>query len=84
MPFKSGEQRRYMWAKEPEIAEKWEEYATGGMIEKSIKQKLKKLPDYSSMRAGGMIDNGSLMPKHKDGPVIEGFQDLVYKKSKGC
>ena len=24
MPFKSEKQRRYMWAKEPEIAEAWE------------------------------------------------------------
>ena len=25
MPFKSEKQRRYMWAKEPEIAKRWTE-----------------------------------------------------------
>lgn len=25
MPFKSEKQRRYLWAKEPEIAQRWED-----------------------------------------------------------
>jgi len=40
MPFKSEKQRRYMWAKEPAIAEKWtKKYGSnpkkkGGIIKK--------------------------------------------------
>ena len=43
MPFKSEKQRRYLWAKEPKIAEKWTaEHGSkivkkhGGVIKKGI------------------------------------------------
>jgi hypothetical protein len=43
MPFKSEKQRRYLWAKEPQIAEKWtKEHGSkivkkhGGVIKKGI------------------------------------------------
>ena len=40
MPFKSAKQRKYMWAKHPEIAKRWtEEY--GSKIVKSKKKKKK-------------------------------------------
>jgi len=65
-----------MWANEPEIAKDWkEEYATGGMIKKAVASKMK-LADYSRMRAGGMISNGSLTP-----PKVEKFKDQVCRKA---
>jgi hypothetical protein len=43
MPFKSEKQRKYLWAKEPEIAKKWtDEHGSkivknkGGVIKKGI------------------------------------------------
>ena len=86
MPFKSEKQRRYMFANEPEIAKNWtnehggrrERLASGGVIKKARANKMK-LADYSRMRAGGMISNGSLTP-----PKVEKFQDQVCRKaSKG-
>ena len=29
MPFQSEEQRKYLWANEPEIAKRWEKYPKG-------------------------------------------------------
>jgi hypothetical protein len=83
MPFKSDRQRRFLHANEPKVAKKWEEnYATGGMIKKAIAKNMG-VADLSHMRAGGMISNGSLIPKNKSGPVVESFQDQVCRKSKG-
>ena len=81
MPFKSEKQRRWAHVNEPEMADKWErEYATGGMIKKAIANKMK-LADYSHLRAGGMIKNGSLTPKYKSGGIVENFQDQVCRKA---
>jgi|TARA_Y100000310_G_scaffold198048_1_gene198089 hypothetical protein len=86
MPFRSEKQRRYLWAKEPDIAREWTDehgskpkrLASGGMIKKAIANKMK-LVDYSHMRAGGMIGDGSLTPLK-----VEKFQDQVCRKaSKG-
>jgi len=41
MPFKSEKQRRYMWAKHPEIARRWTE-KYGSDIQPSNKKKKKK------------------------------------------
>jgi len=80
MPFKSEKQRRYLWAKEPDVARKFadETMASGGMLKKAISNNMK-LADYSRMRAGGMIGNGSLTPSK-----VKNFQDLMYEKSEGC
>ena len=84
MPFKSEEQRKYLFAKEPEVARKFadETRASGGMLKKAIANNTK-LADYSHMRAGGMVSNGSLTPKCKGGSVVENFQDQIYRKSEG-
>ena len=78
MPFKSEKQRRYLWANEPDVARKFsaESKASGGMIKKAIASNTK-LADYSHMRAGGMIGNGSLTP-----PKVEKFQDQVCRKAR--
>ena len=78
MPFKSEKQRRYLFANKPKVAKRWtKEYTTGGMIKKAIASNTK-LADYSHMRAGGMIGNGSLTPlKVKD------FQKQACKKARG-
>ena len=83
MPFKSEKQRKYLWAKHPEVAEKWtsEGYATGGMIKKSITNNMK-LADFSRMRAGGMVRDGRLAPNQKNEVKVQDFQSLVCKKSK--
>lgn len=40
MPFRSEKQRRYMWAKHPEIAEKWtSEYGSKPKKKKTKKRK---------------------------------------------
>jgi|TARA_R110001583_G_C5627803_1_gene406769 hypothetical protein len=52
------------------------------MLKKAIANNTK-LADYSRMRAGGMIANGSLTPKTKGGCAVESFQKQVYRKSKG-
>ena len=76
MPFKSDKQRRYLFAKEPEVAEKWtRDYASGGVIKKAIAKNMK-LADFSHMRAGGMISNGSLTPSK-----VEKFKDQVCRKA---
>ena len=55
MPFKSEEQRRYLWANEPEVARKFvDEKASGGLLKKAIANSMN-LQDYSRMRSGGMI-----------------------------
>jgi hypothetical protein len=44
MPFKSEKQRRWMWANEPEVAEKWEEEEKNeGKIMKITKRQLRRL-----------------------------------------
>ena len=53
-----------------------------GLLKKAIANNTK-LADYSHMRAGGMVANGSLLPKSKGGCAIESFQKQVYRKSKG-
>jgi len=84
MPFKSDKQRKYLFAKEPEVARKFadETRASGGMLKKAIANNTK-LADYSHMRAGGMVSNGSLTPKCKGLGVVENFQDQIHKKSEG-
>tara|TARA_R110000765_G_scaffold89681_1_gene171012 strand:- start:217 stop:474 length:258 start_codon:yes stop_codon:yes gene_type:complete len=84
MPFKSEKQRRYLWAKEPEVARKFvdETRASGGILRKAIASNTK-LADYSHMRAGGMVGNGSLTPKCKGMGVVENFQDQIHRKSEG-
>jgi len=84
MPFKSEEQRKYLFAEEPEVAHKFadETRASGGMLKKAIANNTK-LADYSHMRAGGMVSNGSLTPKCKGLGVVENFQDQIHKKSEG-
>ena len=84
MPFKSEEQRRYLFAEKPEVAHKFadETRASGGMLKKAIANNTK-LADYSHMRAGGMVSNGSLTPKCKGLGVVENFQDQIHKKSEG-
>ena len=55
MPFKSEEQRRYLWANEPEVARKFvDEKASGGLLKKAIANSMN-LQDNSRMRSGGMI-----------------------------
>jgi hypothetical protein len=80
MPFKSEKQRRYLWANEPDVARKFsdESKASGGMMRKAVANNTK-LADYSRMRAGGMIGNGSLTPSK-----VKNFQDLMCEKSEGC
>ena len=77
MPFKSEKQRRYLFANEPEVARKFadETRASGGMLKKAIANNTK-LADYSHMRAGGMVSNGSLTPLK-----VEKFQDQVCRKA---
>ena len=77
MPFKSDKQRRYLFANEPKVARKFanETRASGGMLKKAIASNTK-LADYSHMRAGGMISNGSLTPLR-----VEKFQDQVCRKA---
>ena len=84
MPFKSDKQRKYLFAKEPEVARKFadETRASGGMLKKAIANNTK-LADYSHMRAGGMVSNGSLTPKCKGLGVVESFQDQIHRKSEG-
>ena len=77
MPFKSEKQRRYLFANEPKVARKFadEARASGGMLKKAIANNTK-LADYSHMRAGGMVSNGSLTPLK-----VEKFQDQVCRKA---
>ena len=77
MPFKSEKQRRYLWAKEPEVARKFadETRASGGMIKKALGNAMR-LPDLARMRSGGMVSNGSLTPLK-----VEKFQDQVCRKA---
>ena len=42
MPFKSESQRRFLWAKHPEIAQKWaDEFPDQGKLPKHVKKKAK-------------------------------------------
>jgi len=77
MPFKSEKQRRYLFAKEPEVARKFanETRASGGMVKRALGNVMK-LPDLARMRSGGMVANGSLTP-----PKVEKFQDQVCRKA---
>ena len=47
MPFKSERQRRYLWAKHPEIARKWtSKYgARNEAVRAELKRRKKKRPD---------------------------------------
>ena len=40
MPFKSEKQRKYLWAKEPEIAKRWTKY--GNKIKKGTTKSTRK------------------------------------------
>ena len=53
MPFKSEKQRRYLWAKHPEIAEKWAqgEHHTKGKSHQMPKKRTRK-------RKGGSWEDG--------------------------
>ena len=43
MPFKSAKQRKYMWAKHPDIARKWtDKYGSKVQSKKSKKRKSRK------------------------------------------
>ena len=57
MPFKSEKQRKWMWANEPEIAQRWEEMYEEEMKteEKNIKPKMKKkdLVEYIKFKKDG-------------------------------
>tara|TARA_R100000750_G_C2263771_1_gene64783 strand:+ start:226 stop:471 length:246 start_codon:yes stop_codon:yes gene_type:complete len=77
MPFKSDKQRKYLFAKEPEVARKFadETRASGGMIKKALGNAMR-LPDLARMRSGGMVSNGSLTPLK-----VEKFQDQVCRKA---
>ena len=77
MPFKSDKQRKYLFAKEPEVARKFadETKASGGIIKKVLGNAMR-LPDLARMRSGGMVANGSLTP-----PKVEKFQDQVCRKA---
>jgi hypothetical protein len=89
MPFKSEKQRRWMHANKPKMAREWEKHADGGEIpsDDMLKNAIARnttLQKFSHMRAGGMIGNGSLTPKYKDGGLVENFQDQICRKaSKG-
>jgi len=63
MPFKSEKQRKYMFAKEPEVARKFadETRASGGIIKKALGNAMR-LPDLARMRSGGMVADGSKTP----------------------
>jgi len=39
MPFKSEEQRKYLWAKEPKIARKWTDEYGSKIVKKKKKNK---------------------------------------------
>jgi len=39
MPFKSEKQRKYLWAKEPEVARRWSEKYGSGTGKKKKKKK---------------------------------------------
>ena len=77
MTFKSDKQRKYLFAKEPEVARKFadETRASGGMIKKALGNAMR-LPDLARMRSGGMVSNGSLTPLK-----VEKFQDQVCRKA---
>ena len=64
MPFKSDKQRKYLFANEPEVARKFadEARASGGMMKRALGNAMR-LPDLARMRSGGMVANGSKMPK---------------------
>jgi len=65
MPFKSDNQRKWMFANEPEMAHKWareeQNKAVGGLVKKEFARE-GSLQDFAAMRSGGLIGNGSLTP----------------------
>jgi len=63
MPFKSDKQRKYLFAKEPEVAHQFaaDFKASGGLLKRAIANTVK-LPDLARMRSGGMVKNGSVTP----------------------
>ena len=65
MPFKSDNQRKWMFANEPEMAHKWareeQNKAVGGLVKKEFARE-GSLQDFAKMRSGGLIGNGSLTP----------------------
>jgi hypothetical protein len=42
MPFKSQQQRKFMYAKHPEMAQQWEEHTPKGKLPKKVKKEDKK------------------------------------------
>jgi hypothetical protein len=54
MPFKSEAQRRFMWAKHPEIAKKWaHEYPSQGKLAMHIRGERRKKGKLASMTYKG-------------------------------
>ena len=51
MPFKSEKQRKYMWAKHPDIAKRWEDEGKGYVERK--KHEKKKSKEKRNARRGG-------------------------------
>ena len=75
MPFKSDKQRKWMWANEPEIAQRWEEMYEEEMKteEKNTKPKMKKkdLVEYIKFKKSDLIGEGK---KSKyDIPTLRGI-----------
>jgi hypothetical protein len=48
MPFKSEAQRRFLWAKHPDIAERWTKETKETARREAMKSKLKKVSKNSS------------------------------------
>jgi hypothetical protein len=42
MPFKSQQQRKWMYAKHPEMAQQWEKHTPEGKLPKKVKKEDKK------------------------------------------
>lgn len=93
MPFESDKQRKYMWAKHPDIAKKWEDenkFADGGiMTDDEIKKSRMKegVPGYKARRfLNNMFssnDNESPEPEKKE-EKPEKFKliNALFKKNK--
>jgi hypothetical protein len=76
MPFKSDKQRKYMYAKHPDIAKKWEkEYNDGGIVSDDEKEKKAKKQGFQLII--GLIDKGSPKKKKEDE-----YEEELDKKSK--
>ena len=61
MPFKSDKQRKYLFANDPEVARKFSEKASGGMLKRAIASTVR-MPDLARLRSGGVIGTGSKLP----------------------